>query len=257
MKKTLSFSAQAVLYAAGFCVGLCATLPAQAVEWTGQLDWSQRVALSAGVSGTVRQVLVQPGQRIKAGVLLAELDPTAYRAALAEARADIERFTEEEADARRELDRVKELYARTVSSTTELDTARLRHTRARAQLSAAQARSERARHQLSETEVRSPFDARVLERKAEPGLISAVQCQPAVLLVVARADEMLVVVDLSAAQAASLSLGAEAMVSVAGEQAKATLRALQALPQGRYRAEWALPRRAGWLAGMAASVTTP
>ena len=253
MKKTLSFSAQAVLYAAG----LCAALPALAVEWAGQLDWSQRVALSAGVSGAVRQVLVQPGQRIKAGALLVEIDPTAYRAALAEARADIERFTEEEADARRELDRVKELYARTVSTTTELDTARLRHTRARAQLSGSQARSERARHQLSETEVRSPFEALVLERKAEPGSVAAAQCQPPTLLVVARADEVLAVVELSAVQAASLSLGVEAVVSVAGEQAKATLRAVQALPQGRYRAEWALPRKSGWLAGMAASVTTP
>ncbi len=253
MNKPLSFSVQAVLYVAGLCAAPCA----QAIEWTGHLDWSQRVELSAGVSGIVRQVLVQPGQHIKAGTLLLELDSTLYRASLAEARADIERLTEEEMDARRELDRVKELYARTVSSTTELDTARLRQARARALLTAAQARSERVRHQLSETEVRAPFEAVVLERKAEPGRVAAAQCQPPVLLIVARADEILAVAELNAAQVASLSPGMVATVSVAGEQAKATLRALQALPQGRYRAEWALPRKAGWLAGMAVSVSVP
>lgn len=253
MKQRVSFSAQAVLYVAG----LCAVPSVHAAEWVGQLDWSQRVVLSAGVSGTVRQVLVQPGQPVKAGALLVGIDSTPYRADMAEARADIERRTEEEADARRELDRVKELYARTVSSTTELDMARLRHTQARALLTAAQARSERARYQLSETEIRAPFDALVLERMAEPGMASAAQCQPPALLALARADEMLAVVELNATQAASLSLGSVATVSVAGEQTQATLRALKALPQGRYRAEWALPRKGGWLAGMAASVITP
>lgn len=253
MKQILSFAARAVLTFAG----LGAVSLVDAAEWAGQLDWSQRVVLSAGVSGAVRQVLVQPGQLAKEGTLLLGMDATAYRAALVEARAEIERLTEEEADARRELDRVKELYVRTVSSTTELDTARLRQARARALLAAAQARSERARYQLSETEVRAPFDALVLERKAEPGLISASQCQPPALLVVARADEMLAVVDLNAAQAASLALGMTATVSVAGEQTKATLRAVQTLTQGRYRAEWVVPRKSAWLAGMAVSVTTP
>jgi len=253
VKQILSFSASAVLY----LVGLCAAPSAYSAEWAAQLDWSQRVNLSAGVSGAVRQVFVQPGQHIKEGTLLVGMDPTAYRAALAEARADVERLTEEEADARREWDRVKELYARMVSSTTELDTARLRHARARALLAAAQARSEQARYRLSEAEIRAPFDALVLERKAEPGLISASQCQPLVLLVVARADEMLAAVELNAIQAATLALGQTATVRVADEQAKATLRALQALAQGRYRAEWVLPRKGGWIAGMAASVILP
>ncbi len=253
MKQIVSFSAQAILYVAGFCW----VFPVQAAEWAGQLDWSQRVFLSAGVSGTVRQVLVQPGQSVKAGTLLVGIDSTPYRAALAEVRADIDRLTEEEADARRELDRVKELYARTVSSTTELDTARLRHAQARALLVAAQARSERARYQLSETEIRAPFDALVLERMAEPGMASAAQCQPPVLLAVARADEMLAVVELNAAQAASLSLGMVVTVSIAGEQTKATLRAVKALAQGRYRAEWVMSRKATWFAGMAASVRQP
>lgn len=253
MNKRVSFSAQAILYAAG----LCGAFSVQAAEWAAQLDWSQRVALSAGVSGAVRQVLVQPGQSVKAGSLLVEIDPTPYRAALAEARADIERLTEEEADARRELDRVKELYARTVSSTTELDTARLRHAQARARLAVAQARSERARYQLSETEVRAPFDALVLERMAEPGMASAAQCQPPALVVVARANEMLVVVELNAAQVGSLPLGMTVTISVAGEQTKATLRAVEALEQKRYRAEWVMPRKANWFAGMAASVSSP
>ncbi|TSA23002.1 MAG: efflux RND transporter periplasmic adaptor subunit [Betaproteobacteria bacterium] len=211
-----------------------------AAEIAAQLDWSQRVALAPSVSGVVREVLVQPGQTVAAGSVLLRLDPVPFKAALAGARADIERLSEEMAEAQRELDRVRDLYARTVASTTELDAARLRHARAKAELTAAQARSEQARYQLDETELRAPFAARVLERRAEPGTVVATQCQPPTLLVLARADQRRVFARLSGAAGMGLLLGSVAQVVVGEVSVPATLQAIQSLPEGRHEGVWLL-----------------
>lgn len=216
--------------------------PACAEGLEGVLDWSQRVELSLPVSGVVARVLVQPGQEVRQGESLLVLDPVLFQARVAEARAELDRFTEDEAEARRELARVQELYARTVSSTTELDAAQLRHARARAGLAAAQARVERTRRLLADSELRAPFDALVLERHVEPGMAVAAQCQPATLLTVARADEMLAVASLPAAQALGLRLGDSARVSLGGTELAGVIKALR-FPSGRgAQVEIALPR---------------
>ena len=100
---------------------ICLAFAAQAAEWPARLDWSQHSTLSVPVSGIVDSVVVQPGQVVKKGEMMAALSAIPFKAGVAEARADTDRLMEEEADARRDLDRVKELYARTVSATTELD----------------------------------------------------------------------------------------------------------------------------------------
>lgn len=230
---------------------------AWAADYPATLDWSGRVTLAMPVSGVVEHVAPRAGQRVQQGELLARLNPTLFKAGVAEAMAELHRLTEEEAEAKRDLDRVGELYARTVSATTELDAAKLRHARARAGLDAAQARVERARHQLAESELRAPFDALVLVRHAEPGLVAATPCQPNPLFTVARAGEMLALATLSPAQAGPIRLGGTAEVSVAGKTLKGELRALTAQGDGRYVLEVAIPRAPGLLAGQPASIRLP
>lgn len=229
---------------------------AHAVDLAGQLDWSQRVELSLSVSGLLDSVAVQPGQIVRKGEILAGLNPTVFEAGVMEARADIDRLTNEEADAKRELDRANELYARTVSSTTELDVSKLRHARASALLNAAQARVERARRLLDESQVRAPFDAIVLDRLAEPGIATS-QCQPTPLLAVARADQILARAQIDAQQAARLKPGAAAEVSVGGQTHAGKVLAIRARPDARYLLEVAIPRSDGLVAGLAATVRLP
>ena len=68
-----------------------ATLPAV-------LDWSGRVNLTLPVAGVIERIEVQAGEVVKKGALLASLNPTLFRAGVAEARADLDRLTQEEAD---------------------------------------------------------------------------------------------------------------------------------------------------------------
>ncbi len=231
--------------------------PAWAADLPARLDWSQPVQLASAVSGVVETVNVRPGQSVRAGEVLASLNQTLFKAALLEARADIDRLTQEEADASRELARVNELYARTVAATTELDAARLRHARALSLLVAAQARVERARRQLDETEVRAPFEARVLERRAEPGLVVAAQCQPTALLTVARADEIVARAPITAERAARLRPGTSLAVMAGGQTHAGQVAAVRAQADGRYLLDVLFPRPEGLVAGMAATIRLP
>lgn len=227
---------------------------AWAADLPARLDWSQRVGIAAPVSGLVETVHVRPGQTVDKGAVLLSLNQTLFKAALMEARADIERLTQEQADARRELDRAEELYARTVSSTTEFDAAKLRHARASALLAAAEARVEKARRQLDESEPRAPFAALVVDRAAEPGMAVSAQCQPPVLLTLARADEMLARAGLNAEQAAGIRLDGPADVEAGGKTLEGRITALRTVPDGRYQVEVAFPRAQGLMAGMPASL---
>lgn len=233
------------------------TTPVWAAEVHGQLDWSRRTELAGTVSGQVERVAVEAGQAVPAGALLVQIEATQAKAHLAEMRADWQRWSAEEADAQRELGRVKELYARTVSSTTELDTAALRLVRAQAQASAAQARVEKARRYLAETEIRAPFPAFILERRAEPGMASPANCQPPVLVVIAHADELIIRAVVSATEAATLGLGREVEAQIQEATVWVRIRALRALPDGRYQVEAVLPRTPNRMAGMAASIRLP
>ncbi|MDO9226836.1 MAG: efflux RND transporter periplasmic adaptor subunit [Pseudomonadota bacterium] len=230
---------------------------ALAADIAASLDWSGRVSLTLPVAGVLEQVNVQAGQTVKKDDLLAALNPILFKAGVAETRADLDRLTQEEADATRDLDRVTELYARTVSSTTELDAAKLRHARARAGLAAAQARMEKARRLLAESELRAPFDAVILARHGEPGLVITIPCQPAAVVSIARADEWLARASIEAAQAAKLRLGEEASVQVSGQTSKGHIRAITTQTEGRVLLDVALPRAPGTWAGQAATISLP
>ena len=247
-----------VITPAAFAAALACT-PVHAEDHPAVLGWSQALDLSVPVSGMVERVAVRPGQIVGTGEVLLSLDATVFKAELVQARTDVERLTEEEADASRELERAQELYRRTVSPTTELDAARLRYARARTALAAAQARLEQQRWRLAQAEVRAPYPAIVLERRAEPGMTVASQCQPPALLRIASAEELLVRARLSPAQAARQRIGGEAVVRVAGTRhaGKVIGLAYDGHSDTPYVLEAVIPRMPGLTAGLPATLQLP
>ncbi len=229
----------------------------QAGEYPAVLDWSGKVTLTLPVSGVLENVVAQPGQRVMQGELLASLEPALFKIGVAEARADLDRFGEEHADAGRDLERVRELYARTVASTTELDAARLRFARAEAGLAAAQARVERARRLLADSELRAPFDAQVLIRHGEPGLVITSQCQPAAVFTIARANQFVARARIPAAQAGTLKPGAAAEVMAGGVSLTGKVNAISVGDDHAHQLEIVLPRQAGMAVGQEVSIHLP
>lgn len=240
----------------GLALSLAATV-ALAADHAAELAWSGQVSVAMPVSGVVETVVAQPGQRLKKGDLMAALNPILFKAGVAEAKADVDRLALEQADALRDLERVKELYARTVSATTELDAAQLRHDRAASALAAAQARLEKARHLLEQSELRAPFDAIVLARMAEPGLVAATPCQPNPLFTLARADELVAIAMLPPGQAARIALGGKVRVQSGGKVLDGAVRGVSLLDGGKYRLEVTVPREPGLMPGQPASIRLP
>lgn len=207
-------------------------VPAWAADVPAVLQWSQRVALSTPVSGVVRSVHANIGERVKRGQVLAALDAATYQAGVAESQADVARVKAEEQDAKRNLDRVQELYKRTVISTSELETAQTRYARAKARLGEVQARLARAQKILGDSTLRAPFDALILARQVEPGQAVASQFQPQTLFVVARAGEMLARAKVSLAQIEKLKVGDAATVEVNRQSYSGKIQTLGLEPVG-------------------------
>jgi RND family efflux transporter MFP subunit len=214
------------------------------------------------VSGIVREVGVNAGDRVKKGRSLLTLDAAPYQARVAESRAAVARFTEETAEARRDLARTQELYDRTVISTSELDQARLRQARAKAQLEGAQARLARERQDLTDSALRAPFEAVVVARLAEPGQHVAVGLQPQPLLVLAKAGEMTARFRVSADRIGGLKAGQAVTVVIGKQDYPATLKNLGLEPVkdkdgAAYEADAVFAVKELLRAGMAATVTLP
>ncbi|MDD5241372.1 MAG: efflux RND transporter periplasmic adaptor subunit [Sulfuricella sp.] len=203
-----------------------AAVAAQAADVAATLQWSQRVELSPRVSGIVREVAVNVGDRVKKGQPLLALDAALYEAKVAESRAAVARFTEETAEAKRDLARTQELYDRTVIATSELEQGKLRHARAAAQLDGARARLRAEQKNLVDSTLRAPFDAVVVARLVEPGQSVAVGLQPQALLVLAKAGEMTARFRLSADQIGNLKAGQSVTVTVGKQDYPATLKTL-------------------------------
>lgn len=150
-------------------------------------SWAaDRVSLTTPVSGVVKEVYVQVGQKVKKGDKLLALDDTILRARVMEAEAGFLRVKHEAEDADRDLKRAQELYDRGVSSTTEFDNAKLRHARATANAREAEARLIMARKNLEDSVLKAPFDGVVKAREAEPGMYVPAQLDPPTLIVLGK-----------------------------------------------------------------------
>lgn len=197
----------------GLIVSLSAA-PAGAEEFTGRLDWVQRVMLSTLVSGTVTDVAVRPGQRVDKGAALVRLDSRGFEAAVSEAQARVVSLEEKNAEAQRELERAQELYDRTVLADRDLQLAVIAAAEVEADLRAAEARLVQARLDLEYSVVRAPFTALILDLPARLGqtVITTTESEP--LVAIASADSMLARIEVPPAVLDRLQDGASVQVMV-------------------------------------------
>ncbi len=147
---------------------------------------ADRVSLTTPVSGVVKEVYVQVGQRVRKGDKLLALDDTRLKARVMEAEAGVMRARQEAEEAGRELKRAEELYDRGVSSTTEFDAAKLKHARAAAGAQEAEARLTIAQKNLEDSVLRAPFDGVIRAREAEPGMYVPAQLDPPTLIILGK-----------------------------------------------------------------------
>ena len=133
-----------------------ATVKHQATEEVvGTVRSKQRAMVEAKVAGRVEQYLVVPGQVVKAGEMIAQLDVREVATKVDSAKALLEQ-------ADRELGRVRQLAAQNAATRQELDAMEARQKVAAAQVIEAET-------MLSYARVTAPFDGVVTRKLAEVG----------------------------------------------------------------------------------------
>ena len=159
--------------------------PNAVLQATGYVTARRQATVSAQITGTMTEVLIEEGERVEAGQVLAQLDDTAQQARMAEARAQVAasraqagQFRTQLAQNQRDLKRQQELVGRKLVSQQSMETSRTQGETLSAQLNAqqravdvAEAQLRSAKVQLDYTTVRAPFAGVVIAKAAQVGEI--------------------------------------------------------------------------------------
>ena len=180
---------------------------------TGTVQPVTTVAIGAQVSGIVQSLDVDFDSIVRAGQVIARLDPSLYQAALDQARgsllqqqaalgqaqANLAGFQTAEADARIKLGRARDLAAGQLVTAADLDAAEIAVNEAsadvrsgqaqvndaRAAIDQARAGVDQASANLAHTVIRSPIDGIVIDRDFDVGQTVAAAMQAPVLFRIA------------------------------------------------------------------------
>jgi multidrug efflux system membrane fusion protein len=127
------------------------------------------VTVRSRVSGEVLRVAFDEGQYVQAGQLLAEIDPTTYKIALAQAEGQFKQTAARLESARSDLVRTRDLHAKHLVPDQELDAAQALVAQLEGALNTDQARVDQARLQLTYTRITAPISGRTGLRRIDPG----------------------------------------------------------------------------------------
>ncbi|MBS0399784.1 MAG: efflux RND transporter periplasmic adaptor subunit, partial [Proteobacteria bacterium] len=155
------------------------------LQATGYVTARREATVSAQITGTLVEVLIEEGEHVADGQVLARLDDTAQKATLAQAQAQtsvaqatLAQYQAQLAQAQRDLSRAQDLVGRHLVSQQSLEDAQTQvksltaQTDAqRKQIDLALAEVKAARVQLDYCTVRAPFAGVVIAKNAQVGEI--------------------------------------------------------------------------------------
>jgi multidrug efflux system membrane fusion protein len=137
----------------------------------GTVQASNTVNVRPQVGGKLLEVNVREGQDVKAGDVLAKIDPVTYQAAYDQATAKKAMTEAQLANAKRDLDRFENLAKTNFGTQKDLDTQRALVAQYDAQLRQDQASIDAAKASLDYTDIRAPLSGRTGIRVVDVGNI--------------------------------------------------------------------------------------
>lgn len=147
------------------------------VSANGTLNPVTLVNVGTQVSGTVRRIEADFNQPVKAGQVLAELDPALFEAALAQSSANLANARAQLKLAEANAARMQTLFKQDYVSRQEFDQALAAREQAAAQVRLASAQVTRDRTNLGFSIIRSPVDGTVINRQVDVGQTVAASFQ--------------------------------------------------------------------------------
>lgn len=137
----------------------------------GAVQASQTVTVKVRVDGELTKVAFTEGEDVKAGDVLAQIDPRPFAAALAQAQAAKAKDAALLANAKADLERFKVLVQKQAASQQQLDTQNALVAQYQAQVAGDVAAIDNAQTQLDYTTVRAPISGRLGVRLVDEGNI--------------------------------------------------------------------------------------
>ena len=188
----------------------------RSISATGSLAARREMPVGvAGEGGLVTRVLVEPGQWVRAGQVLATVDRSVQQQTAATMQAQVGIARADLDIAQQELERSQTLVGRGFISKADLQRKEATRNAAVAKLRAAQAGLGETRARNARLDIRAPAAGLVLTRQVEPGQI--VSSGAGVLFRMAMGGQMELRAQLAESDLVSLRPGARATVTPVGE----------------------------------------
>jgi RND family efflux transporter MFP subunit len=139
---------------------------------TGDVIANRTVTLATRIMGRITMIHAEEGDKVEAGQMIVELDDAEYQAKLRSAEAALEKMQVELAHRKRIKGRLAKLAKKNATSEEAMDEAEYAYQLAQSNLKAGQAEIDGIKATLAETRITVPFDAVVIRKYAEIGLVT-------------------------------------------------------------------------------------
>ena len=157
----------------------------QIVTATGTLTPVVNVTVGSQISGIIQELHADFNSSVKAGDVVAQLDPATYQATVNQAKGDVAQAEAGLELARLTADRKKELLAQKAAPQADVDAAVAALSQAKATVQIKRANLERAEVDLARCTIRSPIDGTVISRNVDVGQTVAASLNAPVLFTIA------------------------------------------------------------------------
>jgi HlyD family secretion protein len=157
----------------------------QAVTATGTLNPVVNVQVGSQVSGNIAKLFVDYNSQVKAGQVVAQIDPVLFQATVTQAEGDLANAQAALDFAKVNATRIQELFGRKTSSQADLDQAMATLHQAEANVKIKQGALGKARADLEHCTITSPIDGVVISRSVDVGQTVAASLQAPVIFAIA------------------------------------------------------------------------
>jgi len=157
----------------------------QAVTATGTLNPVVNVQVGSQVSGNISKLFADFNSQVKAGQVVAQIDPALFQAAVTQAEGDVASAQAGLELARLNAKRTQDLFARKTSSQADLDQAMANLHQGEANVKIKQGALDKVKADLEHCTITSPIDGVVISRSVDVGQTVAASLQAPVIFQIA------------------------------------------------------------------------
>ena len=157
----------------------------QAVTATGTLNPVVSVQVGSQVSGNIQKLFADFNSEVKAGELVAQIDPALFQATVTQAEGDLSSAQAALELARANAGRTQSLVAKQTSAQADLDLAMANRHQAEANVKIKQGALDKARADLEHCAIKSPVDGVVISRNVDVGQTVAASLQAPIIFAIA------------------------------------------------------------------------